>query len=577
MTGFEIKRFDFNAHEVLDETEQDERLSDWPVVYTIDNERFIYVGESQHVDKRMAQHLKDPKKSKLRRIRVVVDERFNRSVCHDLESTLIRWLSGDEKKKYKLLNGNVGITNANYYRRDEYRSTFRDIFDQLQAEGMFKSSIAEIENSDLFKLSPYKALNPEQEAVVEAVMEGLATDLETGASSFSVIQGDPGTGKTIVAIYILKLIQDLAEFTRDDEEPESRLGELFADGTHQLFRDLRIGLVIPQGSLRSSIEKVFKKVPALAGVRVLNAFAVGDSDQVWDILLVDEAHRLTQYAAQSAGPLNGRYKKISTKLFGEPLDPSKNQLDWIRAKAKHTILLLDTEQAVRPSDIEPEVFERATAEASRSGRRYHLMSQMRVAGGNDYIEFVRKLFSDLPPSSVPDFGNYDFRIYTDFAKMRADLRAREEESGLARLVAGYAWEWESRNDWEVYDITIGGESMRWNGTNKDWINSPDAAEEVGSIHTVQGYDLNYAGVIIGGDLRRDPATGALHADRQAYRDSAGKVNNDLRQRKTTDDDLLRYIRNIYRVLMTRGMRGTYVYATDPHVLAGLEQFTTGSE
>ena len=275
--------------------------------------------------------------------------------------------------------------------------------------------------------------------------------------------------------------------------------------------------MIPQGSLRSSIEKVFKKVPALAGVRVLNAFAVGDSDQGWDILLVDEAHRLTQYAAQSSGPLNGRYKKITTKLFGEPLDASKNQLDWIRAKATHTILLLDTEQAVRPADIEPEVFESATTESSRSGRRYHLMSQMRVAGGNDYIEFVRELFSDTPPSSVPDFGDYDFRIYTDFSKMRADLRVREEESGLARLVAGYAWEWESRNDWEVYDITIGGESMRWNGTNKDWINSPDAAEEVGSIHTVQGYDLNYSGVIIGGDLRRDPATGALRADRQAYR------------------------------------------------------------
>ena len=259
--------------------------------------------------------------------------------------------------------------------------------------------------------------------MVEAVMDGLATDLESGASSFSVIQGDPGTGKTIVAIYILKLIQDLAEFARDDEEPETRLGELFADGTHQLLRDLRIGLVIPQGSLRSSIEKVFKKVPALAGVRVLNAFAVGDSDQGWDILLVDEAHRLTQYAAQSSGPLNGRYKKITTKLFGEPLDASKNQLDWIRAKATHTILLLDTEQAVRPADIEPEVFESATTESSRSGRRYHLMSQMRVAGGNDYIEFVRELFSDTPPSSVPDFGDYDFRIYTDFSKMRADLRA----------------------------------------------------------------------------------------------------------------------------------------------------------
>ena len=566
MTAFEIKPISFNAIELEAETQDDERLTNWPVVYTIDDGRFIYVGESQRLKKRMEQHLSDPKKSTLRRIRVIVDETFNRSVCHDLESTLIRWLSGDEKKKFKLLNGNLGITNANYYRRDEYSATFRDIFDQLLQEGVFKSSIAEIENSDLFKLSPYKALNPEQEAVVEAVMDGLASDLESGVPSFSVIQGEPGTGKTIVAVYILKLIRDLAEFTRDEDEPESRLSELFAEGSHELFRGLRIGLVIPQGSLRSSIEKVFKKVPALGGVDVLNAFAVGDSTETWDILIIDEAHRLTQYAAQSSGPLNGRYRSISTQLFGEPLDPSKNQLDWIRAKAKHTILMLDTEQAVRPADIEPEVFENAIAEANRSGHHHRLMSQMRVAGGNDYIKFVREIFSNTPPSTVPDFGDYDFRIYTDFSQMRADLRLREEEAGLARLLAGYAWDWNSRHDSEVYDITIGNESMQWNSTKKDWINSAHAAEEVGSIHTVQGYDLNYAGVIIGGDLRRDPATNRLRADRQAYRDPGGKINNELRQRKTTDDDLLRYIRNVYRVLMTRGMRGTYVYATDPHVL-----------
>ena len=139
MTGFEIKRFDFNAHEVLDETEKDERLSDWPVVYTIDNERFIYVGESQHVDKRMAQHLKDSKKSRLRRIRVVVDERFNRSVSprpgvHAHPVALRR----REEEVQAVERQCRHARNANYYRRDEYRATFREIFDQLQAEGMFQ-------------------------------------------------------------------------------------------------------------------------------------------------------------------------------------------------------------------------------------------------------------------------------------------------------------------------------------------------------------------------------------------------------------------------------------------------------
>lgn len=568
MTGFEITRLDFDSATVHGMGGLHERFSDWPVVYTIDNGRLIYVGESQHVNKRMQQHLKSPKKNKLREIRVVVDETFNRSACHDLESTLIRWLSGD--KKFKVLNDNIGITNASYYRRDDYQRTFRTIFDALRADGLFKGSIAEIENSDLFKLSPYKALNTDQNAAIGNIMKGLVEDLAEDEKSFSIVQGDPGTGKTIVGIYLLKLLRDIAEFQGlEDEEPDAVLSEYFLPDTRTLFQGLRIGLVIPQGSLRSSIAKVFKKTPALQNVELLSAFTVGSDSRGWDILVVDEAHRLTQYAAQSSGPLNGRYKEITTKLFGAPLDMTKNQLDWIRAKAKHTILLLDTEQAVRPADIEPEAFTRAITEARGETRLYRLHSQMRVAGGNDYIRFVREVLSDTPPDTIPDFGDYDFRVYSDLRQMRIDLRAREQEAGLARLVAGYAWDWKSKTDRDAFDITIGDVSMRWNGTKSDWINSPSAVDEVGSIHTVQGYDLNYTGVIIGGDLRRDTLTGDLHADRQGYRDPGGKKDNNLRERKTTDQDLLRYIRNVYAVLMTRGIRGTYVYATDPNVLGAL--------
>src|SRR5699024_4021918 len=103
----------------------------------------------------------------------------------------------------------------------------------------------------------------------------------------------------------------------------------------------------------------------------------------------------------------------------------------------------------------------------------------------------------------------------------------------------------------------------WHGTATDWINSRLALEEVGSIHTVQGYDLNYAGVIIGKDLQYDPAAGRLVISRNDYFDTKGKANNPMVGKVTTDADLERYITNIYRVLLTRGMRGTYIYVVDP--------------
>ncbi len=163
----------------------------------------------------------------------------------------------------------------------------------------------------------------------------------------------------------------------------------------------------------------------------------------------------------------------------------------------------------------------------------------------------------------PDFGEYDLRFFDDLGEMERAIRDRNVEHGLARLVAGYAWDWKSKNDPAAFDIELDGVALRWNSTDKDWINSPQSIHEVGSIHTVQGYDLNYAGVIIGPDLRYDLASGELFVDRESYRDKKGKENNPLLGRVYTDDDLLQYIRNIYGVLLTRGMLGTYVYVCDP--------------
>jgi len=151
------------------------------------------------------------------------------------------------------------------------------------------------------------------------------------------------------------------------------------------------------------------------------------------------------------------------------------------------------------------------------------------------------------------------------------IRARDAEHGLARLVAGYAWEWRSKGprNRDRYDIEHDGVRLRWNGTDTDWISAPGSAQEVGSIHTVQGYDLNYAGVIIGLDLRYDDG---IVFDRASYFDKKGKENNPRLGIRYSDDDLLRYVRNIYAVLLTRGIRGTYVHVVDPQLRDHLRSF-----
>jgi DUF2075 family protein len=146
--------------------------------------------------------------------------------------------------------------------------------------------------------------------------------------------------------------------------------------------------------------------------------------------------------------------------------------------------------------------------------------------------------------------------------MREAILKKDDEHGLSRLVAGYAWDWVSKNNPEQPDIVIKGLELFWNRSSVDWVNSPTSREEVGSIHTIQGYDLNYAGVIIGKDIGYDEKTGKVFFRRGHYFDKKGKENNPKLGLKFGDEDLLDYVLNVYRVLMTRGILGTYVFVCD---------------
>ncbi len=290
---------------------------------------------------------------------------------------------------------------------------------------------------------------------------------------------------------------------------------------------------------------------------VLNPFQVGETDDRFDLLIVDETHRLSQRANQTSAQRNLQFRRINERLFGSD-DPTKSQLDWINAKSTHQIYLLDSAQSVRPMDVSPESLD-ALLGSIDPGRCYRLTSQMRVRAGQDYVAYVRRVLAQAQLARE-NFDGYDLRFFDSLPSMVQEIRDRESESGLARLLAGYAWQWKTKKDKSAYDIELDGVRLRWNQTDVDWVNSAGSASEVGSIHTIQGYDLNYAGVIVGKDLRLDPTSGRIVFDRSHYFDTKGKQSNP--GRTFDDDDLLGFVQNIYAVLLTRGILGTYIYVCD---------------
>ena len=149
-----------------------------------------------------------------------------------------------------------------------------------------------------------------------------------------------------------------------------------------------------------------------------------------------------------------------------------------------------------------------------------------------------------------------------------ELSKKEEDHHLCRLVSGYSWVWQSdpkkKNPTpDAIDIEIEGLQFQWNQTDKDWINNPkdinNPLQEIGCIHTVQGYDLNYAGIIFGKEISYDKELNKIIINENNYYDSAG------RQGIKDPEELANFIKNIYETIMLRGIKGTYIYACDENL------------
>jgi DUF2075 family protein len=569
MTDFSFDRLPFEPEALALWKQADPSRDNWPVVYTISNQNEIYVGETVNAATRLGQHLMSPSKQHLERVQIINNRKFNKSVCLDLESQLIKYFAADGK--HRVLNANAGITEANYFDRETYRESFEELFQALIDEGLLSRSIPEIVNSNLFKFSPFKSLNSEQAAALTGVLERLIEDIEGCRTESIVIEGDPGTGKTIVAIYLMKLLSDLTRISpAEAAEQESMFSDYFNYPVQQLFQKYKMAIVIPQQALRKTISDVFALTPGLSKAMVMSQFDVGASDEYFDLIIVDEAHRLGRRANQPSAAQNIKFREINEKLFGKD-SLETTQLDWIKAKSRHQVLLLDVAQSIKPADLPISMTTEIINEAKSEHCHFYLRSQMRVEGGNDYIDFIAKLLSNSPVEPQ-GFGSYEFKFCDSFSELKELVEAREREFGLSRMLAGYAWEWKSKKDKSAVDIELEGHKLQWNQTITDWVNSPTSPKEMGGIHTIQGYDLNFAGVVIGQDLSYDPNTKKIFFQRDSYFDTKGKEDNPKLGIQFTDEDLLAYVLNIYRVLLTRGIKGTFVYVADENLRTHLKQF-----
>lgn len=544
----EIKREVFNSESIskLPRNRYTEDL--WPLVYILSDgkKKTAYVGETTDVISRMSQHLKSDNKKELTSVHLITSEKFNKSATLDLESNLIRYISGDGH--YKLLNANVGVAYHTYFEKAQYWELFKSIWRELKSEGIAFKTIEEIDNSDLFKYSPYKALTRDQRNSVAEIMKLLLDP----KSKTTIVQGGAGTGKTIIALYLFKLLNtpssdvNLQEFDSESQEFFELLEEL-----KRKYPEPKMALVVPMASFRTTLKKVFKNVRGLNPKMVIGPAEVANDN--YQILVVDEAHRLRQRI--NLGAYFGAFDVAAKRIGFDKM--ATNELEWIHEKSEKQILFYDQYQSIKPSDVSQSTFDQLKKESTTSVLR--LTSQFRVKGGIDYVSFVAALLDcELKPNAIFSHPDYEFKLIEEIEEFRNIIRRKNEQYGLSRMVAGYSWKWVSKKS-KAFDINIDGTKLRWNGVANDWINHPNSPDEVGCIHTTQGYDLNYAGIIFGNEIGYDKDSESIIIRPDQYYDTNGKQSiKDPKRLKA-------YIINIYKTMMLRGIRGTYIYVCDPEL------------
>ena len=367
----------------------------------------------------------------------------------------------------------------------------------------------------------------DQKVVYEAAKMLAKEAQRTNQKQVLIVKGGPGTGKSVLAINLLVELTAqnmVCQYVTKNAAPRA----IYAK---KLKKDFRKG----------HIDNLFKGSGSYIDVPT-NTF---------DVLIVDEAHRLNEKSG----------------MFNHLGD---NQMKEIINASKFAIFFIDERQRVTLKDAGSiTAIHQFAKKFSASVSTALLNSQFRCNGSDGYLAWIDDVLQIRKTANESYIGsNYDFRVYSDPVEMRDEIFRLNQVNNKARLLAGYCWDWkkEGKNISQIHDIELPGQfGMSWNLGNSDsWAIDENSVHEIGCIHTSQGLEFDYVGVIIGDDMYFSDDEVKTDFKKRAKTDSSLKgikklLKEEPEKAKQLADEI---IRNTYRTLLTRGQKGCFVYCTD---------------
>lgn len=489
---------------------------------------------------------------------IIGHDHFNKSLTLDIENRLMLYMAS--VRAIRRIHNGRGNQQNQYYTSEEFERIFQDVWKGLgKWDPQLFPDESIITDSAIFKASPLHKLTREQEKIKEHVIERVKEALtrkEMGQIIF--ISGEAGTGKTVLNS---NLFYELC-MCRDEHNMQNLEAYLLVNHEEQLkvYEQIAEKLGVEEGGKR----------------RVCNPthfIKTHSGKEPVDVVFVDEAHLLWTQGKQAYG--------------------GKNQLFDIMKLARVVIVMFDENQILRTEQYwEHQIIEDLSARSKRYNNYLELKNQLRIKAEPKTVEWIRNFTKKQRIDEIPhDKRGYEIRIFdTPLELQKAiEYKAAQKESGLSRVVATFDWPYVKNKrpkEGGYWEVEIDGWSMPWNlqmkGSGEErkknrklaWAEQSQTIGEVGSTFTIQGFDLNYVGVILGPSVRYENG-------KVVYDPSFSKNENAIRNRTLSDGSKQNFgetlIKNSVNVLMTRGVNGLFIYAQDEALRNELKRKAEGCD